>query len=59
LIAILALSGAVSDSAYAAHRKHHHGKYSEYKPDKNAKYFGGKHISPKKQKLPKHTYGSH
>lgn len=56
LIAILAFSGAISDSAYAAHQKKpHHGKYSHYKLGKNLDMFGGKYKVPKKQKLPKHS----
>jgi hypothetical protein len=54
LLAFLTLSGAVSESAYAAHRpRHQHGKNSHYKPDKNA-YLFGKHKAPKKLKLSKH-----
>ena len=60
LIAILALSAAMSDSAYAAHRKKpHHGKYSHYKPGANVDMFGGKYKAPKKQKLQKHSYKAH
>ena len=54
LLAILTLSVAVSEPAYAAHLpKHHHGKNSHYKADKNA-YLFGKHKAPKKLKLSKH-----
>ena len=59
LMAILTLSGAASESALAAHRKPHHGKYSHYKPGKNADLLGGKYKAPKAQKLPKHSYRKH
>ncbi len=55
VIAVLALSGALSQSAYAWPHKHHkfHAaktpKY-HYKPDKNAYLFGGQYKTPKKQK---------
>ena len=61
LTAFMALSGSMTNSAYAAHvhGKHHKGKYSPYKIGKNVDMFGGKYKSPKKQKLPKHSYKAH
>ena len=58
MIAVLALSGALSRSAYASHHKHHLPKAPKfrYKPDKNSYLFGGKHKAPKKQHLPKGSY---
>jgi hypothetical protein len=58
LIAVLALSGALSESAYAWHHKHHAPKTPKYhyKPDKNAYLFGGKHQTPKKQKVGKNSH---
>jgi hypothetical protein len=60
LVAVLAMSGVLSDSVYAAHpKKPHHGKYSHYKVGQNADMFGGKYKAPKKQKLQKHSYKAH
>lgn len=60
LIAVLAMSGVMSDSAYAAHRKKpHKGKYSHYAVGQNVDMFGGKYKAPKKQKLAKHSYKAH
>jgi len=58
LIAVLALSGDLGRSAYAAHHKRHQPKTPkmQYKPDKNSYLFGGKYKAPKKQKLPKGSY---
>ena len=58
MIAVLALSGDLSRSAYAWHHKHRLPKTQKmhYKPDKNAYLFGGNYKTPKKQHLPKGTY---
>ncbi len=58
MIAVLALSGDLSRSAYALHHKRHLPKTPkmQYKPDKNAYLFGGKYKAPKKQHLPKGSY---
>jgi len=58
MIAVLALSGVLSRSAYALHFKHHLPKSPKmhYKPDKYAYLFGGQYKAPKKQHLPKVSY---
>ena len=58
LIAVLTLSGAASENAYAWHHKHHAPKTPKYhyKPDKNAYLFGRKYKAPKKQHLPKKSH---
>ena len=61
IIAVLALSGILSQSAFAGH-KHHPPKSPKYryKPDKNAYLFGGKYKVPKGQHPPKVSHrGSH
>ena len=60
MIALLALSGVFSETAYARHKNHppKAPKY-HYKPDKNAYLFGGKYKAPKKQKHWKSTSASH
>ena len=59
ILAVMALSGALSQSAFAFHHKRHLPKSPKYhyKPDKNAYLFGGKYKTPKKQHFPKTTYG--
>ena len=61
IIAVLALSGILSQSAFARHKYHppKSPKY-RYKPDKNAYLFGGKYKTPKNQHVPKVSHrGSH
>ncbi len=61
MIALLALSGALSQNAFAKSHKYHPPKAPKthkmhYKPDKNAYLFGGEYKTPKKAHPPK---GSH
>jgi hypothetical protein len=55
IVAALALSGALSPSAFAWRHKQHPPKQPKihYKPDKNAYLFGGKYKAPKNQRVPK------
>jgi hypothetical protein len=58
MIAVLALGGDFSQSAFARHHKPHPQKTQKYhyKADKNAYLFGGKYKAPKKQHYAKGSF---
>jgi hypothetical protein len=59
MVAVLALSGGLGQSAYAAHGKHGFSSpRGHYRAKKNEGQFGGKYMAPKKQRRPTGYYRS-